>query len=144
MPGGGAGRGAPLRCADLEPKTIAPLLASLAADPSAANPRRKRRRRRKVRGRRAPDPLALLNHRRDQEADESLDATAIVRALIEAGDSLPLPDHPPADRTRSASAKRSSRTRTPGRVERGSRRRTRRASPTRGSAAGTLTICANR
>jgi len=77
---------------DLEPKTIAPLLASLAADPSAAIRAEAAPKKKGARAA-APDPLALLNHAVTQGlADESLDATAIVRALIEAGDSLPLPD----------------------------------------------------
>jgi len=77
---------------DLEPKTIAPLLASLASDPSAAiraeaAPKRKG-------GTAAPqDPLEVVNSAVTQGfADENIDPAAIVRALTEAGDSVPLPD----------------------------------------------------
>ena len=88
---------------DLEPKTIAPLLASLAADPSAAiraeaAPKQKRAR--------APaqDPLALVNSAVTQGvADENLDAAAVGRALTEAGDAVPLPDlHRLIERVREA------------------------------------------
>jgi HEAT repeat protein len=77
---------------DLEPKTIAPLLASLAADPSAAIRAEAAPKQKGARAA-AQDPLALVNSAVTQEvADENLDAAAVVRALTEAGDAVPLPD----------------------------------------------------
>jgi HEAT repeat protein len=76
---------------DLKPKTIAPLLRSLAADPSAAI-RADAAAKKKGRAA-APDPMALLAGAAEQGlADEAHDATTLQRALAEAGDSAPLPD----------------------------------------------------
>jgi hypothetical protein len=75
---------------ELEPKTIAPLLASLAADASAAiraeaAPAKKGRRA-------AADPLALVVNAAAQGLhDEAVDGAAVRRALYDAADSVPLP-----------------------------------------------------
>jgi HEAT repeat protein len=75
---------------ELQPKTIAPLLATLAADASAAiraeaAPAKKDKRP-------TPDPLALLTSAASQGlANETLDGATVSRALGEAGDSVPLP-----------------------------------------------------
>jgi HEAT repeat protein len=77
---------------DLKAKTIAPLLASLAADPSAAI--RAEAAPTKTRGRATPaDPLALVRSATTLGLqDEQADAAALVRALTGAGESVPLPD----------------------------------------------------
>jgi hypothetical protein len=77
---------------DLKPATIAPLLASLSADPSAAI-RAEAATKKKGRHAAPPDPLALLNGAVSQGvSDEAVDAAALVSALTDAGDAMPLPD----------------------------------------------------
>ena len=76
---------------DLKPATIAPLLRSLAADPSAAI---RADAMAKKKGRTAaPDPLEFVAGVAEHGlADEAHDAAALQRALAEAGNSVPLPD----------------------------------------------------
>jgi len=76
---------------DLKPATIAPLLRSLATDPSAAI-RADATAKKKERAA-APDPLELVAGVAEHGlADEAHDAAALQRALAEAGNSVPLPD----------------------------------------------------